>query len=730
LFGEGADDKEADAKRAMFIDRVHLIAKSYLDAKTALRQMLRTWLGALVALPFERRLGKGEREEVRRVIAENVARLIRDQALKQALEASENATNAASGSLLKLLSSLREVRGIARMEGELSEFETQVAGALNAGDGALALELLKLDDDLAAVDKTGLALLPSDDDSARAGDNMGSRALLPKGRRFSARIETSLQERLSAVVRGSLGGGRPSEGLEWTIEHCSRAGPESHVGATDQVQDALNSQLVNFAEKIVVLGNFAPLFSAESSAGVAGETREYVRVLQAIGNSIIIQQDENRRWERHQAALAADGTRVKEALLKAGFTNEFAIELGTTALNAKEVVAQLETVLRAEYAKALRDEQERSAQTTRGVSTTPGQANTSTATARSESTRATNAPPFTPGADQPAAALASGAPAGPQTTAEHTASLLAAIRAVTEMRQDLIYLRPASAYLRSSFPASTVMNCGASGWRNMLQQHALNQLPFADIYYRIGVNRRVLRELDNQSWQNVNQVRLAGSGTVNYAIAKDDIGNWYVKSYGADASNIYQSAIRLGAYASGGGFAPTLLNRMQTTATAAAGQAPSPVQKQFDAVISDYTNAVASAFTNLTSRLRNLRSDLSDAWTNNSALTTSITKLKDLPEKLAFTDELAEAEESSKSTNSPSVLDTQARSLLGKLLNAEKDLEGRIVALQLGDAPEKTAKESLQKLIRNLVSEHIDKRRQVIDRYVTSLAIVQKGLSP
>jgi len=147
-------------------------------------------------------------------------------------------------------------------------------------------------------------------------------------------------------------------------------------------------------------------------------------------------------------------------------------------------------------------------------------------------------------------------------------------------------------------------------------------------------------------------------------------------------------------------------------------------------VISDYTNAVASAFTNLTSRLRNLRSDLSDAWTNNSALTTSITKLKDLPEKLAFTDELAEAEESSKSTNSPSVLDTQARSLLGKLLNAEKDLEGRIVALQLGDAPEKTAKESLQKLIRNLVSEHIDKRRQVIDRYVTSLAIVQKGLSP
>ena len=41
----------------------------------------------------------------------------------------------------------------------------------------------------------------------------------------------------------------------------------------------------------------------------------------------------------------------------------------------------------------------------------------------------------------------------------------------------------------------------------------------------------ILGEIDKQFWQNINRVRVAGAGATNYVVAKDDIGNWYVKRY-------------------------------------------------------------------------------------------------------------------------------------------------------------------------------------------------------
>lgn len=302
----------------------------------------------------------------------------------------------------------------------------------------------------------------------------------------------------------------------------------------------------------------------------------------------------------------------------------------------------------------------------------------------------------------------------------------------------MIYLRPASAYLRSSFPTSTVMDNEAHGWRNMLQQHGLHQLPLFDLFTRGGENGRVLRELDNQSWQNVNEVRLAASGRANYAIAKDDIGNWYVKSYGADASNIYQSALNLGAYASGGAFAPALLQSVKTnattlpTATNVTASAPAAAfQKQFDSVMVDYTNAVLAAFTNLTESLSSLSNKVALEWSKSMGLQTNASASNSLIMTLTnlnFTADIDKASRQLKTNDLAGSAETQAVVLLKRLIEIEKQMADAITA----DDPKvvTSVRANADKIIRTFVTEQADKRRQIFGTSSTGLGVIQKGLIP
>ena len=62
----------------------------------------------------------------------------------------------------------------------------------------------------------------------------------------------------------------------------------------------------------------------------------------------------------------------------------------------------------------------------------------------------------------------------------------------------------------------------------------------------------VRADLDKSFWQSVNQVRVSASGDSNFAIAKDDVGNWYVKAMGADSSAMIIAAKSLALYNLGG----------------------------------------------------------------------------------------------------------------------------------------------------------------------------------
>ena len=126
-----------------------------------------------------------------------------------------------------------------------------------------------------------------------------------------------------------------------------------------------------------------------------------------------------------------------------------------------------------------------------------------------------------------------------------------AIQAAFERRGLMANLKPASAYLRTS--ASTLFqHRDHLHSRNMLDDQLLKLVPD---WMRLPSTKKLQRQLESAdalSWQNVNRIRVTGVGDVNYVVAKDDIGNWYVKDYSTDVTDIVNSATGLAMYGFGG----------------------------------------------------------------------------------------------------------------------------------------------------------------------------------
>ena len=117
-------------------------------------------------------------------------------------------------------------------------------------------------------------------------------------------------------------------------------------------------------------------------------------------------------------------------------------------------------------------------------------------------------------------------------------------------RADMIYIRPSSAYLRTSFPSTSLQDDPNLAWDNMLLKQGLRNLPFSSelrdiLNPSVKQDQILTSELDKQYWQNINRVRVSGAGATNQALVKDDVGNWYVKQYFGDTKRIWESAKNL-----------------------------------------------------------------------------------------------------------------------------------------------------------------------------------------
>lgn len=115
-----------------------------------------------------------------------------------------------------------------------------------------------------------------------------------------------------------------------------------------------------------------------------------------------------------------------------------------------------------------------------------------------------------------------------------------------------------AAILRSSVPATTLQTDPKNLGANMLDELKSSLEDIRRLIFRSQTENRdlLLEELDKQAWQRINQIKVRGVGRTNYVVAKDDIGNWYVKNFESKPDKIFESARNLASFGLSSGIAP------------------------------------------------------------------------------------------------------------------------------------------------------------------------------
>ena len=430
---------------------------------------------------------------------------------------------------------------------------------------------------------------------------------------------------------GALAGGRLPEGLETFIEeYLERANVRDpsddkfHNEKLRFARERLSDALVGFAEKLLFLANNRSLISPPKDQGLVmgtanvlrrsllGEGRiiplvpwrlppledtinqdvQDVRILQAVGNSILVQADALHQERRHREQL------------KEHYDKEVAIlsdtVSGISPVHRDSVDIKPIDKLLPENAtgKDVRDVWIELLEYEHDLALYYGET-------------------------------------------KRAKEIADALDAARKKREDMIFIRPAMAYLRTSFPATSLQNNPNLTWDNMLAGHAMRSIPFGP---QIGEflnpdakrDARINAEIDKQFWQNINRVRVAGGGFTNYAVVKDDIGNWYVKGYSANPNDVIKSAKNLAMFSLGAKMNTDLLAQINRKEGDLSGADDSDANRTgVEQLYEKYTDAYNARTQTDRDRLIDIlkggfKNDIEQAWHQNEGLE----QLKDAISKL------------------------------------------------------------------------------------------------
>lgn len=159
-----------------------------------------------------------------------------------------------------------------------------------------------------------------------------------------------------------------------------------------------------------------------------------------------------------------------------------------------------------------------------------------------------------------------------QGNATQDKNLEQALQLAESYRSPMVYIRPPASFLRNSSPVSTLQD-NQVGWRNMLTEvagAAFNGAPTQEQKERVETQTAI----DRQFWQNINRVRVTGTGDTTYALVKDDIGNWYVKGYKGDPEKVIKGVQAMALTAVSGAMKAGVLQRAQDVEKARASGTP------------------------------------------------------------------------------------------------------------------------------------------------------------
>lgn len=286
--------------------------------------------------------------------------------------------------------------------------------------------------------------------------------------------------------------------LEEAYEQYINNSNSSKPLQSEDNKNLLLGRLTRFAERVRVLGNYSILAvgaqkemregSQKGASNANGEKRKlesldyFVRVLQAIGNTILFQVDAIRTthaWnktieDRLQQEVAALGKSEYGALLKPDDTEKLGIK------TSREVLDQVVSTLQYRYLHEVETD-------------------------------------------------------GPKKEA-----LGRALKEAYAYRANQVFLRSSAAYLRTSYPATTLQEQGNQTNIPLIREAMVKALSLG-FAGGSAEKTKIRNELNNQYWQNINQIKLVGGGSTNYAVVKDDTGNWYVKGYSTNYEEILKN---------------------------------------------------------------------------------------------------------------------------------------------------------------------------------------------
>lgn len=272
-------------------------------------------------------------------------------------------------------------------------------------------------------------------------------------------------------------------------------------------KNILLGHLTRFAAELRVLGNFSILAMGEEIAyqgsgtelgGRAEGLKYFVRVLQGVGNSILFQIDSIRGSDDWKQKRLEEAAREKGIIETTTYRENLAWLKNEGASTSRiDILDAVITALEYKYIAAIEDSS-----------------------------------------------------VDDKTKKSLKDSLAEAYR----YRASLAFLQSSTAFLRTSYPATTLQEKKTEGGLNNFFYRGFKKMFFPGIDHREPTKAYLADELDKQYWQNINQIRLVAGGDTNYAVVKDDVGNWYIKGYSTNPKEILDSInkIPIGALIKGG----------------------------------------------------------------------------------------------------------------------------------------------------------------------------------
>lgn len=346
-----------------------------------------------------------------------------------------------------------------------------------------------------------------------------------------------------------------------------------------------------------------------------------------------------------------------------------------------------------------------------------------------------------------------------------------ALQLAYSYRSNMVYIRPPSAYLRNSYPSTSLQSNPGLAWKNMLGEHAWRSTPFIDNVLDLTGNKSqrglAIADIDKQYWQNINSVRVAGAGRTNYVVAKDDIGNWYVKRYSSNPEDIIQSAKKLALFNLNAMMNPDLVSRLSSKidkVPEVAGKKPeanrSTLEQIFDKYEGQYTEKTNIDYDNLrtilgtssTQTSSTLETKIVDVWGKDEDTKKVIEKLKSKLTSAAeinlrsASKELPENLDEEEKDKKPKDKKTRAERIISALREI-KQFHSRLISgihdLELTKGPneeldeatkeknltsaknaEKFAIKSATYIVRDVLMKVVEERIDVVGNYETGIIFI------